>query len=180
MLACVALAAAVVSAQLPGTTPANPFGDPARASTPHLTVESSISHPAASPGARLKVTLDVTPRRTMHVYAPGKHDYQVVTLALDPQPWATLEPTKYPPSERYYFAPLNETVEVYLEPFPLDARADPARHARGTQGARRTEERDGVRAARVPGLRRQGVLLAVESPGQLRRHGEVGLEVLGT
>ena len=31
MLACVALAAAVVSAQLPGTTPANPFGDPARA-----------------------------------------------------------------------------------------------------------------------------------------------------
>ena len=55
----------------------------------------------------------------MHVYAPGKHDYQVVALTLDPQPWARVEPTKYPPSETYYFAPLNETVEVYSSPFRL-------------------------------------------------------------
>jgi hypothetical protein len=118
MAAGLALAAAI-AAQGPGPAPANPFGDPARSSTPHLTVESRISHPTLSPGTRLEVTLDVTPRRTMHVYAPGKHDYQVVRLALDPQPWARLEPTRYPQSEKYHFAPLNETVEVYSTPFRL-------------------------------------------------------------
>jgi hypothetical protein len=118
MVVCLALAA-MISAQRPGTAPANPFGDPTRASTPHLTVESSISHPTIWPGTPLTVTLDVAPRRTMHVYAPGKHDYQVVRLTLDPQPWAKLEPTKYPASEMYHFAPLNETVEVYSKPFRL-------------------------------------------------------------
>jgi hypothetical protein len=119
VLACVLLAATVSTAQAPGGTAPNPFGDPTRASTPHLTVESSISRTTASPGTRMTVTLEVTPRRTMHVYAPGKHDYQVVALTLDPQPWARVEPTKYPPSEKYYFAPLNETVEVYSAPFRL-------------------------------------------------------------
>jgi hypothetical protein len=118
-LACLWLAAATSAAQFPAGGPANPFGEPTRASTPHLTVESRISHASAAPGTRLTVTLDVTPRRTMHVYAPGKHDYQVVGLTIDPQPWATLEPTKYPASEKYHFAPLNETVEVYSQAFRL-------------------------------------------------------------
>ena len=119
VLACVLLVTAGATAQTPAGTSPNPFGDPTRASTPHLTVESRISQATASPGTRLTVTLDVTPRRTMHVYAPGKHDYQVVTLTLDPQPWSRVEPTKYPPSEKYYFAPLDETVEVYSAPFRL-------------------------------------------------------------
>ena len=55
----------------------------------------------------------------MHLYAPGKHDYQVVQLVLDPQPWAKLESTKYPASEKYHFEPLNETVEVYSKAFRL-------------------------------------------------------------
>ena len=32
---------------------------------------------------------------------------------------ARLEPTKYPASEKYYFAPLDETVEVYSSRFRL-------------------------------------------------------------
>jgi hypothetical protein len=108
----------VSSAQVPAPAP-NPFGDAVRASTSHLTVESSISRPSAAPGDRLTVTLDVTPRRTMHVYAPGKHDYQVVALAIEAQPWLRAEPTKYPPSEKYHFEPLNETVEVYSKTFRL-------------------------------------------------------------
>jgi hypothetical protein len=119
MLAGLLLAGSTVLAQSPGAAPANPFGQPARSTTPHLTVESSISQASAAPGARLTVAVDVTPRRTLHVYAPGKHDYQVVALTLDPQPWAKLEPTKYPPSEKYFFAPLNETVEVYSTQFRL-------------------------------------------------------------
>ena len=102
------------SAQAP-----NPFGDPVRTSTNHLTVESSISRLSAAPGDRLTVTLDVTPRRAIHVYAPGKHDYQVVGLAIEAQPWLRAEPTKYPPSEKYHFEPLNETVEVYSTSFRL-------------------------------------------------------------
>lgn len=117
VLVCLLLTGAAAAAQTPA--PTNPFGEPNRTSTPHLTVDSSISAATAAPGARLTVTVDVTPRRTMHVYAPGKHDYQVVGLTLDPQPWARLAPTKYPPSEQYFFAPLNETVEVYSKTFRL-------------------------------------------------------------
>jgi hypothetical protein len=119
LLAGLLLAGSTVSAQSPGGAPVNPFGEPARTTTPHLTIESTISHTSAAPGSRLTVAVEVTPRRTMHVYAPGKHDYQVVALTLDPQPWAKLEPTKYPASEKYFFAPLNETVEVYSKPFRL-------------------------------------------------------------
>jgi hypothetical protein len=97
----------------------NPFGPSARSTTSHLTVESRISPEEAAPGATLTVALDITPRRSIHVYAPGKHDYQVIALTLDAQPWLRLEPTKYPPSEKYHFAPLNETVEVYSQPFRL-------------------------------------------------------------
>jgi len=97
----------------------NPFGPSARSTTGHLTVESRISPEEAAPGATLTVALDITPRRSIHVYAPGKHDYQVIALTLDAQPWLRLEPTKYPPSEQYHFAPLNETVEVYSQPFRL-------------------------------------------------------------
>lgn len=113
------LAAAVLAASAQAQSAPNPFGEPARTSTPHLTVESAISRTSASPGTSLTVHVDVSPRRTMHVYAPGKHDYQVVSLVFDPQPWAKADSTKYPASEKYHFAPLNETVEVYSAPFRL-------------------------------------------------------------
>jgi hypothetical protein len=119
IVVCLLLAAPVRAAQSPAARPPNPFGEPARTTTPHLTVESTISATTAAPGSRLTVTVEVTPRRAMHVYAPGKHDYQVVALTLAPQPWAKLEPTKYPASEKYFFEPLNETVEVYSKPFRL-------------------------------------------------------------
>ena len=55
----------------------------------------------------------------MHVYAPGKHDYRVVRLTIDPQPWLRAHDTRYPPSEIYHFKPLDERVEVYSKPFRL-------------------------------------------------------------
>ena len=55
----------------------------------------------------------------MHVYAPGKHDYQVIAVKLDPQPWMKVAPTTYPPSEIYYFKELDEKVETYGKPFKL-------------------------------------------------------------
>jgi hypothetical protein len=55
----------------------------------------------------------------MHLYAPGKHTYQVVQIGIDPQPWLKVHETQYPPSEIYHFKPLDERVEVYARPFRL-------------------------------------------------------------
>ena len=66
------------------------------ASTSHLSLTASISDTVAAPGSRMAIVVNVTPRRTMHLYAPGKHDYQVVQLTIDPQPWLRAQPTAYP------------------------------------------------------------------------------------
>ena len=63
------------------------------ADTAHLTLTASISDTVAAPGERLAITVNVTPKPGMHLYAPGKHDYQVVQLTLDPQPWLRLQAT---------------------------------------------------------------------------------------
>jgi hypothetical protein len=89
------------------------------ASTPHLSLTASISDSVAAPGSRMAIVLNVTPRRTMHLYAPGKHDYQVVQLTIDPQPWLRAQETVYPSSEIYHFKPLDERVAVYAKPFRL-------------------------------------------------------------
>lgn len=118
MVLLVALWACPVAAQ-PDKPAPNPFGAPTRASTNHLTVESAVNRTSVAPGDKVSVSVDVTPRRTMHVYAPGKHDYQVVTLAIADAPWLSVQPTKYPPSEIYHFEPLDERTEVYSKPFTL-------------------------------------------------------------
>ena len=71
------------------------------------------------PGKRVSLAFDITPKKLMHVYAPGKHDYQVIAVKLDPQPWLKAQPTSYPPSEIYFFEELNEKTETYGKPFKL-------------------------------------------------------------
>lgn len=89
------------------------------AATRHLEVTAAVADKVVSPGSRTSLVFEVTPRPGMHVYAPGKHTYQVVRVALDPQPWLKAQPTRYPPPEIYHFAPLDERVEVYQQPFRL-------------------------------------------------------------
>jgi hypothetical protein len=89
------------------------------AATAHLAMTASISDTEAAPGERLSIVADVTPAPTMHVYAPGKHTYQVVRLELDPQPWLKVHPIVYPASTIYHFKPLDERVEVFANPFRL-------------------------------------------------------------
>ena len=86
---------------------ANPFGPATRTDTMHLTVGASVSD------------TDVAPKKDMHVYAPGKHDYQVIAVVVAPQPWLKVQPATYPPSEIHDFKELNEKVEVYSKPFTL-------------------------------------------------------------
>ncbi len=101
------------------TLGATPPGTPVSATTSHLSLSATISDPTAAPGHRLTIVAQVTPRPSMHLYAPGKHDYQVVRLTIDPQPWLRAHTTVYPPSEIYHFKPLDERVEVYSKPFRL-------------------------------------------------------------
>ncbi|MEO8678993.1 MAG: protein-disulfide reductase DsbD domain-containing protein [Vicinamibacterales bacterium] len=80
---------------------------------------ASVTDAEVAPGKRISMVFDVAPKPKMHVYAPGKHDYQVISVALDPQPWLKLQPAVYPKSEIHDFKELNEQVEVYSKPFKL-------------------------------------------------------------
>ena len=94
-------------------------GSAMTASTRHLTMTASMSDATAAPGERLAMVVDVTPKPGMHLYAPGKHDYQVVKLTIDSQPWLRPQATVYPASQVYHFKPLNERVEVFMKPFQM-------------------------------------------------------------
>jgi hypothetical protein len=107
-------AAAILTAQ--GT---NPRGAVQTAQTDHLNMTASISDETVAPGERISIVIVVTPRPTMHVYAPGKHDYRVVRPSVDPQSWLRVHEPRYSPSEIYHFKPLNERVEVYSKTFRL-------------------------------------------------------------
>lgn len=110
---CLSVAAAAATEQ------ASPFAAPASTETMHLIVVATTSDTPATRGKRVTLAFDITPKRDMHVYAPGKHDYQVITVSVDPQRWLRALPTVYPPSEIHDFKELNEKVEVYSKPFKL-------------------------------------------------------------
>lgn len=75
------------------------------------------------------MTVDITPKPGVHVYAPGSQ-YRPVTLTLaDNSPFRLETPLEYPKPATYMFKPLNEQVLVYDAPFRLEAQIglDPAR-----------------------------------------------------
>lgn len=82
-----------------------------------LTGYSSDANIAA--GNRFSLAVQVTPHAGVHVYAPGASGYRVVGLTLEPQPFVRVLPAAYPPSEIYFFKPLNERVPVFQKPFTL-------------------------------------------------------------
>ena len=90
-------------------------------STQHLDLKAYPSDARAAPGTRFSLVLEVTPKRGMHVYAPGASSYRVITLNVTPQPHVRTTPLRYPQSEIYHFVPLNERVPVFQQPFTLTA-----------------------------------------------------------
>lgn len=90
-----------------------------RVSTPHLSLVTYPTDAAVAPGNRFGLVLEVTPRRGIHVYAPGASGYRVISLKLAPTPGVRALPLSYPPSEMYHFEPLNERVPAYQKPFRL-------------------------------------------------------------
>ena len=111
------------SAQSSKTGGHSPKDPPARgavvsADTKHVAVRATLSDTEVTPGARISVAVEITPRARMHVYAPGAK-YTPVTLQIQPQPFVKAHDVVYPPAEDYFFEPLNEHAQVYSEPFRL-------------------------------------------------------------
>ena len=88
-------------------------------STDHLELRTYPSDAGVALGTRFTLALDVTPKRGMHVYAPGASNYRVIGLTIAPQPHVRTTALRYPASEVYNFVPLNERVPVYQKPFTL-------------------------------------------------------------
>ena len=87
--------------------------------TNHISARTYTSDPIVAPGNRFSLVVDVTPKPTMHVYAPGDHLYRVVRLRLDAPAFLQSHELVYPASEWYHYEPLDETVPVYQQPFRL-------------------------------------------------------------
>jgi len=89
------------------------------ASTEHLDLKAYPSDPSVALGTRFSLLLDITPKRGMHVYAPGATGYKVIALKITPLAHVRTVSLRYPASEIYHFKPLNERVPVYNKPFSL-------------------------------------------------------------
>ena len=111
-----------------------------QASTQHLEVRAYPSDASVALGTRFSLVADITPKRNMHVYAPGASNYQVVALKVTPPAHVRTLPIRYPASEIYYFAPLKERVPVYQKPFTLTMEVVPEATAEARKAfAGRTE-----------------------------------------
>jgi peroxiredoxin len=88
-------------------------------STEHIELATYPSDAAIAPGNRFSVVLEITPKRGMHVYAPGASSYRVVSVKIADQPSLRALSLNYPSSEIYHFKPLDERVPVYQKPFTL-------------------------------------------------------------
>jgi hypothetical protein len=88
-------------------------------SSPHLELTSYATDRTVAPGTQFSVVIEVRPARGVHVYAPGVTGYRPIALSLPPQPGVLVRAAAYPPSEDYYFKPLNEHVQVYQRPFRI-------------------------------------------------------------
>ena len=86
--------------------------------TPHLSFTASLSPDVVKTGSRLSLIVDVTPKKQMHVYAPGT-TYRAITVTLNRNPSLKLSKAEYPKPEIYIFKPLKEQVLVYSQPFKL-------------------------------------------------------------
>jgi DsbC/DsbD-like thiol-disulfide interchange protein len=87
-------------------------------STRHLTFIASLAPDIVTPGTKMSLVVDVTPKRGIHVYAPGTQ-YRPVAIAIEPNPALAVAEVVYPRPVSYLFKPLTETVLVYERPFRL-------------------------------------------------------------
>jgi hypothetical protein len=98
----------------------------------HVTVTTTASRAAATPGSTLLLYVDVTPKPNIKVYAPGAKDYLPVTLKIAAVPGVTVRAPKFPESEILVFEELKERVPVYQKPFRIADEIVIDRSVKGT------------------------------------------------
>jgi hypothetical protein len=100
--------------------------------TKHVTVAPSGPAQPVAPGARVSLALDVTPKRTMHVYAPqqkgasarrgaasgARASYIPVSLSIVADPAIAVTAARFPAAELLP-DPLDEPQLVYSKPFRI-------------------------------------------------------------
>ena len=91
-----------------------------------------VSEMTAAPGGKVTLIVDVIPKPTMHVYAPGQEGYQAIEITIAPQSSFTLAATTYPAAKRMFFEELQQTLKVYDAPFRLTRDVTFASSAHGS------------------------------------------------
>ena len=84
-----------------------------------LDVTSHVLPQQVKAGERFTVTLDLTPAPRMHVYAPTVVDYKPIAFTIRPQAGLVVGRITYPTAEKYFYAPLKQTIDVYQKPFQV-------------------------------------------------------------
>ena len=118
--AVLVLAGVSAFAQAPASKSA-PIKNPVTVRGKYVTLATGTSAPAAAPGARVSLLVQVTPGPKIHLYAPSQEGYLPVDLSVVENPAFQAKATVYPPPKSYTFTPTSETVKVYTEPFLLRA-----------------------------------------------------------
>ena len=109
--------------------------DARRLDTRHLTAEAE--GPARlGPDGRATVTVRITPKPTMHVYAADADGFVPLSLAIDGGAGVTMGPVRYPSAETYVFPPTGESSRVYMRPIRISVPVIPSRDARAALLAR--------------------------------------------
>ena len=86
--------------------------DATRLTTDHLEALVYATDGTVAPGNRFSLVVDVAPKAGMHVYAPGDHTYQVITLRIDAPDFIQEHDVSYPAPQIYHFEPLDERVRT--------------------------------------------------------------------
>lgn len=134
LLAIVAGSAALAAGPQTSQAPATPSfllsggNDDGTVRGKYLEATPSASVRGPAPGEPFTVSLVITPKPGVHVYAPGNKDYTAIAWAIDPMAGVKLGPVTYPKATEYFFAPLKERVQVYSAPVRLERQVtiDPA------------------------------------------------------
>lgn len=83
--------------------------------TKHLRLAATASTEVARPGHRIVLSLEVSLKPGMHVYAPGIQGYIPIEWKLEEGPVAKPHAFEYPASQMMHLKAIGETVPVYRD-----------------------------------------------------------------
>jgi hypothetical protein len=87
--------------------------------TKHLSVTTSAADQPVALGSRVSLVIEVSPKPTMHVYAPGQKDFIPVSITLAPNDIVKTGRVQFPAAEKLTLKELGETQLVYSKPFRI-------------------------------------------------------------